>query len=303
MLPEEGSRIRGARERGEERPQFPRKVFNAGCAAEFAIYHLLTRLEKTNGQRVQALRPDGSRLNIPATLLRPTWYESYRDTRYADARRLEAQRRDQDVPVSFDVEAIRQDYWIVPFLEEECFTPRGLRVSSFDRPLEMSLSVINWRLGCIDLRQHKLFMSSMMAMKDALDALSRVPCELPATLQRYVESDFEGRNSTFVKTIAPLDGCSVIAPTEWLEELVGANGRRSEALQGEVSGNSMYDLLLNLIVAEEVIKKPILRQRVVTQYGISGREFDRIWDDIAEERPDLELNKPGPKSRRRNERF
>jgi len=295
---EEKRRIQEAHEKGEERQRYPFVVANAQVAAEFVVYDLISRLEQSSRKKIQILREDGSRLTIPSSLLVPVWYEPYGETKYAEARKLEAKRRGTDFPVRFGMASLDVDYWVSPFLEEQCFTERPLRMLDLTKNIEKSLPIVNWGIGCINLKQHHHFLEGITALKTAVEALSRIPCEPPASMLRFAEFNSE-RNFGFMKMLAPFDGCPIIVPEEWLAELIAGSDKKPDASQSDTSSESKYDQVLGILLAEDVIKKPLIKSKAAEMYGISGREVDRIWDDIAEDRPELELNKPGPKSRRR----
>ena len=288
-------RVLKARDAGEERPQYPFAHFNAECAAEFAVYDFFAKSTST-AKCIQALSPDGlSRLNVPLNLIEPMWaYHNPKENSYYAARTSQARY----VRSKFEVETLSQDYWIVPFLEEQCFAERGDLSTSLTRSLSKNIPSVDWRLGTFKLSVHKRYLNNMEKFRDGAEALARM-VELPRSMLRYLEALAENR--TYIKTLAPLDGYNIIAPNEWYEAFAKLAIGSSENAQPVGIGESTFDLILSLILNEKVIKRPSIRTQAIKDFGISGREFDRVWADIDEARPDLELSKPGPRSPRRNE--
>ena len=288
-------RVLKARDAGEERPQYPFSYFNAECAAEFAVYDFLAKSTST-AKCVQALSPDGlSRLSVPLTLLEPMWaYHNPKENSYYAARTSQARY----VRSKFEVETLSQDYWIVPFLEEQCFAERGDLSTSLTRSFSKNIPSVDWRLGTFNLSVHKRYLNNMEKFREGAEALAQM-VELPRSTLRYLEALAENR--TYIKTLAPLDGYNIIAPNEWFDAFAKLAVAPSENTQSVGFGGSTFDLVLSLILSEKVIKKPSMRSKAIKEFGISGREFDRVWADIDEARPELELNKPGPRSPRRVE--
>ncbi|MBB3355323.1 hypothetical protein FHT70_005284 [Rhizobium sp. BK049] len=292
-----------ANKNGQPRPQHPFQTYNASLASQDLVYDLFVKSEYGT-KRVQVLRADGVKLTFPLHLLRP--YNSVvKDSAYFSALKAEYERQGKERVESwntFKLEALKLDYWVVPFLEGQAFSEPDLINLSRLRRIDRFFPVVNWNTGCIDLGPHKVYLEAVKAFRSGITALQRLRIDHPP-IKQLTYFAFEGavENEDVLRSLLPFDGCSIIAPEEWLEKI--KMPCISDAPDKQVLfplNGGPRDMIITILDEEPGSNKADVKAQVMAAFPkTSHRKFDQVWASVAEEKPHIQM--PGRKSRHRFE--
>ncbi|OWK26271.1 hypothetical protein AJ87_02770 [Rhizobium yanglingense] len=113
--------------------------------------------------------------------------------------------------------------------------------------------------------------------------------------------DRGAENEELIGSLLPFDGCSIIAPEEWLEKIrrAGSVGKLDKESVLPLQGGPR-DMILSILEDDPVSKKKDVKSQIMSAFpAVSNRKFDQYWASVAEEKPYIQL--PGRKSTRRIE--
>lgn len=270
---ERWARQAAAREKEEERPEFPFTVWNSDIAARFAVWELFaTKLSET-GKKPQILRPDGVRLDLS---LGPIWPSSFRSSeQLEEAMGIEhADEIKSGKPVFAMLAALKRDYWLELMLTTQCFSENTLGPRNFNR----AVSIVDWENGCLDLSLVKRYYEGMDMVRQGIEMMETFGT-IPSIPKRLRSEVANPGNRGYFAPLLPFDGLPIIAPTEWLKELEPRPQNRALALNANSCDKNPVEEILRLF--EEGMTKSKIKTLVTEDFDLSARQFEKKWSDAA----------------------
>jgi hypothetical protein len=280
---------------GEERTQYPWANYNSELAAEYIVFDLFSKMTAEGKQKPKILRPEGGMIDVPVSILRPTFYPPQRDSSFWDAREKafedkKIDRSDDDEKV-FGIRSLSMRYWVVPFLtEERVFYQPELKVTMDPTRMEKYIPIINWHTGLIDLTQLKAYLEILELSRQYIVVAKRGAFTLPASMEK---SSLYPPYYTPHKSLMPFDGCSIVAPAEWLDQL---NIDKGKNLGGESFMEDCTPTEKILKLWDEGMKRDDIYPIIAETYGVSPTKAKTLWKYAAVEYP--QISRSGPRNSR-----
>jgi len=281
----------------EEGEAFFDRIWVNITAAQYHLAYDVIRLRAAaSGSVVQVLKADGSRVGVPLHFLQPETNVS-RDDGYGLHHKWHSANGVIDrCERCFGLDTLKMDYWFDYFVSGAVFHAPKLNYTSLSESFEHRTPIVNWKLGCIDLTVLRALSEAREHFLAAVNALARVGAE-PLQRADQLKGSKDRDVAAYLKQLSPLDGCGIIAPTEWLDAFPGGKpgdpDHRSDVFHRQPSA-----AIVSLLDQQFCSRKAEIRESILNMYGgMSHREFDRHWAKVTEDRP--ELRRPGRKSRRR----
>ncbi|CVI14810.1 hypothetical protein AGR1A_Cc20092 [Agrobacterium fabacearum CFBP 5771] len=284
---ERWARQAAAREKEEERPQFPFTVWNSDIAARFAVWELFaTKLSET-GRKPQILRPDGVRLDLS---LGPIWPSFRLSEKLDEAIGIEhADEIKSGKPVFGLLAAVKRDYWLELMLTTQCFSENTPGPRNFNRAVD----IVDWENGCLNLSHVKRYYDGMDMVRQGFEIMETFGT-IPAIPKRIRDEVANPGNRSYFSPLLPFDGLPIIAPTDWLKELEPRPQERTLALNANSYDKNPVDEILRLF--EEGKTKPEIKTLVTDECNLSIRQFEKKWADAANKNSDLSI--PGRRKKK-----
>lgn len=284
---ERWSRMDAARANDEERPQFPFTVLNSDIAARFAVWELFVKKLDETEKKPQILRPDGVRLDLSLGPIRPSFRAS---EELEQAIAIEhAEEFKSGKPVFAFLAALKRDYWLELMLTTQCFTEPPLSPRMFKR----DVSVVDWESGYLDLETVRKFYEGMDLVQRGLKLMETFG-SVPFLNKRFSYDMQYADHQRYFAPLLPFDGFPIIAPTDWLKELVSQQHERAAALNTSSRDKNPIEIILRLF--EEGLTKPEIKPLVTEECGLSIRQFEKKWADAANKNNALSV--PGRRKRK-----
>ena len=275
----------------------PYFMHNLYCAAQYLVFDVLHRRLIKEGRHVQVLKTDGARVGIPLSLLQPVFPLYAIKGEYSHTRKLKRQeakiREDERV---FGTDTLKQDFWVDIFLNEQVFGEPSTLFPHVLTRMETAVSVVDWDIGCIACRQRNAILNATDHLLSGTLMLQQVGIQqLPAVLRHNILVDTSSLKNT-MKMLQPLEGGSIVAPMEWLQDL------RTPTVAGEqlatiddAKGARPQELIVSLLSSSDPVNKQDVKERILNAFpSMSHRQFERHWGSVADQKP--EIRRPGRKS-------
>lgn len=97
-------------------------------------------------------------------------------------------------------------------------------------------------------------------------------------------------NRPMLEMLANYDGCTVVAPTEWLSLLELSDKESAEALSANLLyDSSPKDAIITLLSEDPTLTKSRVKSKLFPE--VSDRRFNMFWTQASESKP--EIMKPG----------
>jgi hypothetical protein len=266
---------------------------NIDIAARFLVHDIIVQAG-SGLNRAYVLRADGTRVAVQQKVTTPLAGLKDRDGDYASHRNWRMQdnvvRRGE---LAFGLDTFKDDFWLEYFTKSQIFYSKEPKLGRIGFAPDMCLPVVNWSLCTIDLSVLRAFAAAEEHLASAKAAIERVGGEPPVSLFRALEKDAAG---PLLRLFEPYDGCPIILPEAcWkaIEEL-GPNRKPEER---DYTGDTHpTETIMAILDDEGCIGKAAIKERVLAKFPrTSVRQFDRYWQSVADERP--ELRKPGRKAK------
>lgn len=264
--------------------------------AQFLVYDLISRADKGVG-KVHVLRPGGSLTTASLEITEPLahlfekqgGYASHRSGQVSDG--LVSRRE-----MLFGLDTFKLEFWPEYFVRDRIFTQTELEYKWLAHAGRRHLPILNWKLCSIDLTFLKAVADAKVHLDAAYALLDSVGCRPPVSIARLREKETD--IPALLRMFEPFDGCPIVLPEKlWssfdeLEASNAGNGVWSEKI------GTPIEAIIAILDSEGSIGKTSIRARISELFqGVSSRQFDRYWDVVAADRP--EVKRPGRKSTRR----
>ncbi len=290
--------IKAQRARTDQRPAWTSHRSNVDIAARFLAYDVIVSAVSEGRGSISIMRPDGGLISISPLLLEPADTMNRSSDYYkgwAAARKSGLIPRGERV---FSTKALRQDFWQLPFLEQEVFEQRKLSRQSYRVDIYDEISVIDWHLGTIDLTLMRTFLKGFAQLREAYFTLRPLGYEFPHHYALMFEDENDGvmqaHPSKTLNMLSPYDGCTIVVPKEFMvafDEFPSGEQQKDINLPPQISAPPK-DAILRLLDEQPQFSKAEVRKELFP--NISHRKFESYWARAAEERSDL--SKPGRKT-------
>jgi hypothetical protein len=288
---ERWKRIEEAQKKEEPRPQFPFADWNCEIAAQLAVYELFSAKYHDAGKKPKVLRPDGVLMDISVAALDPRITFSH-DFELALVAKY-GQRLDGSQSVDAFLEALTNDYWVDLFLASQCFIPRKLSFQNFHR----TAPIVNWKTSTLDLGSVRCFEEGFRGLRDSVRLLSMAGIERIVDRRTLSQLESDVVDLSALKPLMPFDGCTIMAPTEWLKELTSRP--REAPLRN--ANDSPVNAILRIAKDTPGITKREIKSLVCAEYEISDRQCEKAWSDAVKK--NSALSSPGPRKKNSSHLF
>lgn len=281
------------RKRPDQRPPWRHYATNIDVAAQYLAFDAINRGISEGKGKVSILRPDGGLTGLSSMMLEPPYDVGMRDGDFLALRK--SARVAGAIPnreVTFGLASLKLDFWHLPFLYEEVFSPPHLTLETVHKRFFSTISIVDWSVGNIDLNVAKTVLLGIEKMRDAYLTLKPTGFSFPKTYA-YEFEDWSPDLRNVAKLLAPYEGCTVVVPTVWLsyfDEYISHPNQRSVDTIATAS-LPPKEAILNLLEQEPHLKKADVHKELFP--GISSRKFEGYWVKAVEERADI--SKPGRK--------
>jgi len=287
---------------------------NVPIAAKFLVLDLFSRCSsKVAGQSVYILSADGARVRIDLRLLEPA-EEIKEDPRrfLKDGMSLDLKPGTKEADFSFSkarleffgdrweaaaeglfsLKTLRSQYWHSAFLTTQVFHPRERRLVPSVRDITRYTPIVDWQTSTISLTELRLFAKSIDLIYEANAGFSALGIEMGnRSYTRGVEARI-GSAASILEMMAPYEGRTVMAPSEWIEEFFADLRPQSIERQAMQGDRAPKDMIVELYRSGASVTRDDIKEALFPE--MSARQFNHHWKQATDAAP--ELKRPGRRS-------
>lgn len=193
----------------------------------------------------------------------------------------------------FGLASLSTDYWHESFNSERFFYDGPFTVGEVVLPYGRVIPLVDWKTGTVCTSKLRHFNEAMEAMRTANTLLRKCGNlvgldEIDELVRLYEESD----SKSLLEMLSAYDGCTVVAPTEWLKFLNLSDEDDREAQNVQRADGAPWEAIISLLEVEPSLTKTKVKARLFPKTSV--RRFNAFWLQASELKP--EIMKPGRRS-------
>ncbi|UYT56501.1 hypothetical protein OHI65_21360 [Brucella sp. MAB-22] len=194
----------------------------------------------------------------------------------------------------FGLSSLALDYWHSAFQNERVFNTGPYAVQAAAAAFPRVISLVDWRTGTVSIKALRALNDAINAMRAAKEFLSMCGNFLALEEIDYLITEFDkSDNLPMLEMLANYDGCTVVAPTDWLSLLELSDKESAEASSVSLLyDSSPKDAIIVLLSEDPTLTKPRVKLKLFPE--VSDRRFNTFWAQASESKP--EIMKPGRRS-------
>ncbi len=190
----------------------------------------------------------------------------------------------------FGLMSLSSTYWHHSFNAERIFYGGPFSVGEAIVPYGRVVPFIDWKTGAVSTSKLQCFNDAIEAMRTANMLLRKCGNlvgidEIEEIVAQYDASE----NKPILEMLSGYEGCTIVAPTEWLKLLNLSDEDNREAQNAQRADGSPWEAIINLLEREPSLTKTKVKARLFPK--VSSRRFGAFWAQASELKP--EIMKPG----------
>lgn len=264
---------------------------NVDIAAKYLVRNVLSDRINKGDTFPCILNKDGTLITLSTFLLTVTEGFALENSAFLDAKdKAKADGLVLNGEYIFGLKSLTSDYWHAPFISERIFTDSSLVLDDVLYPYGRGMPLIDWRSGTVSLKRLRALHEAIEAMRISTSAFEKAGIQVDQFDAREIIAAYDESDApNLLNMLAPYDGCTIVAPIEWIGEL---NGSEEEALNepaDNLFSGAPKSAILSLLKAQPTLTKSGVKAKLFPK--TSTRRFNMHWQQAAEENP--ALAKPG----------